>query len=198
LAHIYFITGQYKKAIREAKRSLVINPDSTISSFLLSLIYVQLGENKKMEKELQKMFAKPGNFEKIIKSLGKILNNRLSREIYSQKLSHMGIVLIADKFTSEAETILKLAIGINPKNVYPYLNLAHIYIKEKRFVKAIAVLEQAENKGFMHPNIFYNKAVIYYAQKNYGKAKSYLIKTLDIKSNHAYAKHLLNLIKGQK
>lgn len=199
LAHIYFITGQYKKAIHESKRSLAISPNSVISDFILSLIYVQSKETAKIGMELQKKtFNKPENFKRIRQSLGKILNNQLSRKIYSQSLVNIGIVLIKNKLNSEAELILKLSININPENIYPYLNLAHIYMDKRKFPEAMYVLEQAENKGLTHPNMFYNKAVIYYSQKKHGKSENYLIKTLEIEPNHIYAKQLLKLIKGQK
>jgi tetratricopeptide (TPR) repeat protein len=196
LAHIYFITSDYEKAIREAKRGLIINPNSTFLYFLLSLIY-SLNKEEVLALEYYKKAKQIINKTELVNSFKGLITNTLSQTVYSNALSSLSYLLIKNEFLAEAEETNYLSLSINPRNVYSYIHLGVIYEKKRAFDKALEFLTQAEQINPSLSEIYYNKAVCYYNKMDYKKSKEYAEKALLLEPSNREAKKLLFLLSGK-
>ncbi len=193
LAHAYFVTTQYEKAIREAKRTIILGKSHRFCNFLMSLIYTYTNQEL-LAIQYYKKATQFENRKEILDNIKRLITNSLAQNAYSDSLSRLSFIFLRKELWKEAEQINHLNLMIRPDNIYPYIHLGVIYEKNRLYDKALQFLLKAEQIDFTLPEIHYNKAVCYYKKRNYNKALENVKKALSFDSKHLEAKFLLNLI----
>lgn len=71
----------------------------------------------------------------------------------------------------ECSIALKMIASILPQATYPYRNLAHVYMKQERFEKAIWALEKLNGLNHITEKELFTLGKLYIQEKQYKKAK---------------------------
>jgi tetratricopeptide (TPR) repeat protein len=70
----------------------------------------------------------------------------------------------------EAMSCYDISIGIDSKNVYPWINKCHLLIKMRRFPDALKTADKALELGHVDSMIWHNKAHAFFKMQNWKKA----------------------------
>jgi tetratricopeptide (TPR) repeat protein len=94
-----------------------------------------------------------------------------------------GNVLLSGKDYEQSEAAFKKAIDLHPDLVAPYLNLATLYLANKKTTEAIALYEQILEKQPKFLQVYMALGNIYEAEGNKTKARKMYEKALEIDPN---------------
>lgn len=123
-------------------------------------------------------------------------SNPTTREIYSRALVGRAEQLLATS-PAEAETLLRKAIEVNPKNIEAHVNLGKIYIRSKDYALAIDAYQNVITLNPKLSDAFFNLAFIYASTGMYVDAEKLFMRVVGLKP--AYLdKALFNLAVTQE
>jgi len=100
LLHIYFWTGQYDKAIREAGRILILDPTDSFAHLILSFIYMN---TNRLAKALNEYREAVRLNSKLSFPYDELITHRASQNAYGNAFNNMKHLCLEDKLTKYAE-----------------------------------------------------------------------------------------------
>lgn len=165
LGWVYQKNGDYKKALKEFKKAIDINPYYIEGHNNTGLTYMQMGDYKNAALY----------FEKTIQ-----LNPR-----YVSAYASLGTILIKVKQYDQAEKYLLKSIKLQPDFTPSYHNLGKLYELQDKNEQAIKMYEKAL---IIDPNTWQshmNLGSVYYSLKDYQKAETYTKKAQELNPNNA-------------
>jgi tetratricopeptide (TPR) repeat protein len=205
LGNCYRITGQYKDAIKETEKSILLAPQDWTSYRLdLGHLYIEQGQWKSAINQLNILRQLDFNMAKQLE--GDILFARGQKlkfgEVAADGTAYMLRKPILDKNKKQAWDLfqqtatyinnintdssekavdsLKKAIELDPENNMYYLFLARIYANQRRYGDAINILEPYLSQYPKDINILYMLAALYMQVKKYNNALAYFEKIKEI------------------
>jgi tetratricopeptide (TPR) repeat protein len=167
LGVVYNLTGRQKEALPFFNKALDLNPRQTDALALVVAYYVR---EKKFDEALKVCEAHKK----------KVADNQanLAQTEYLQ-----GTIFLANKDTNAAQERFMKAIDTEPNMVAPYLALAQIYVKEKKFDEAIGKYEGILAKNPKYLAGYMSVGTIYDLKGDGTKAETYYRQALKIKKD---------------
>jgi tetratricopeptide (TPR) repeat protein len=133
----------------------------------MSVDQLTLPKAAKREYEAGLKDRKAGNCDKAMFHLQKAI--ALAPK-YGEAHNELGICLLKQNKVSEAETAFRTAIDLKA-TIYPSMNLADLYAKQKRFDDALQVLQKSLAGNPTEGDLFFAIARIYFDQGDMRKAE---------------------------
>jgi tetratricopeptide (TPR) repeat protein len=170
-----------KEMFKNVKKAILFEPDMSEYYRTMSIYYRLEGLN-----ELQ--------LEYIQKAKDMALNES-DKEIYYSDLAKY---YITDDYTKSLDFINK-AIDIDPENTYNWYLLGYIYFYDYKYEKAETAFEKAlsfeKMDDYLQSYLYGYYARTCYFLNNYGDAKKYIIKALELDPTNQYWKDYYNELK---
>lgn len=118
---------------------------------------------------------------------------------YNYSIFHndSGIVYLNMGKYEEAEKEFKIARGLTPNFIDPYLNLGILYYRKKEYNKAIKVTQEAIKNGLESNELYANLGIFYKEKKEYYKAKKMIEKAVKLDPENLPIKKLLKEIEEE-
>ncbi len=209
LGNAYFFNGWYKEAVNAYKEAIILNPENTDYRYSLAYMYYEHEEYDKSYKEVEYILNINNNHSstKVLKAL--ILSKK-ANFIEAENILQSNIQLgFDDEFTisslakielelgkvDNAEIHMLSAIEKSPDNIELKLDLGEIYIKEKKYSKAIEIAKQIniENSNAVEGFILGAKAS--YENNSYNEAKQFAQNALSLDINCSQGYYYLALVR---
>ena len=170
LGLIYNLTNRQAEALKSFNKALELNPQQTEATGALALV---VGLNLRDKKFDEAMKACEDHKKKVTDS-----------PVSLALIEYLeGNIFLAKKDSKAAEDRFKKAIEIEPNNPAPYVALAEIYAREKRFDEAIKEYEGVIAKNPKYLAGYMAVGTIYDQKGDGQKAETYYRKALEIKKN---------------
>jgi tetratricopeptide (TPR) repeat protein len=193
LANIYFISGQNAQAARECERALILEPGAPAAVFISALNRLSAkGTEALAMKTMGELLSDDVRYNSALEELAELADTSYARNVYSARLLDMGLKMLRSNEPRQAERLLRLALTMDRENLYAYINLSVIYLRNSGYKQALEICSDAEELGLKHAELFYNKALAFYYLKDPGNARLYLRKTLEQDPAMPQAKKLLS------
>lgn len=185
LGSLYQMRKEYQDAAETYERLLGFNPTKIIVRERLIHIYHKLGQNEKVEKQIEeiKEQTKPGDPRRQTLGLIYLQHGKLDESIKELDLivsawpeNHMSRYYLASAYLEkgELENALKHFKLIKEGSKYfinSQMHIAYILDTQERFDEAIEVLRKALDADNKKIEIYQMLASIFQSKKEYGKAK---------------------------
>ena len=170
----YFNLKRYAESINVLEEALNQSPDDFKTLSLLAMSYLAINQPKKV-------------LPSIIKAIGEKPDDPAIQNL-------LGEVCVADKAFHEAQTAFEKAIRLKQEWVQPRLNLARLYLIQKKTKEATVTLEQAATAIPKHPDPVFMLATINAQNGNVQAANAGYAKTLELNPKNNIAAN--NLASG--
>lgn len=143
-AEIYFNNQEYDKAIAEYQKAKLIKSKEITSYQRIAEAYIEKGEYKSAEEEVLDGIALTQSEE--FDGLMERIKSYLLTEQYKQILLEAQEYVYQENY-DEAIKKYKEAIKLLPENELAYSGLSEIYLQQKRYQEAYALLQEALKKN---------------------------------------------------
>ncbi|MBN1350629.1 tetratricopeptide repeat protein [candidate division KSB1 bacterium] len=207
LAYSYAKSGEPTIGIDLLKEALLKNPNEPRFYQNLGDLYKASGENDLAKESYQQginldpkndyaftqwvacMEAEKSR-EAILREVKRLLSlpsqkdNQFLRSYYAKLLSELGMV-------EESSSYLEDAVAADPRNLFRKTKLAASYNKQKRFHKALALLEPDYKNNVVDPFLFYELAQAYLGLEQKDQAKAILINGVKKFKDNQHLRRLL-------
>lgn len=157
--------GKFEEAIEIIKKIKKELPSSHLANFMLGVAYMH---SKKYDEAL-KMFNQEAPYYKEIAHL------------------NIGNVYYKMKDFQKAEIAYKEAIKNNPYLLEAYILLGEIYILQNKIQEAIPILNKADSLKINDAKLRFLQATLYAIQNQYGKAKEYFNRAIELNPYYGMA-----------
>ena len=168
----------YKKAIKNFKKAIAVNPNRPEVFYNLGL-----------------SFHGNGNLEKSIESYKKAIQLKPD---YAEAYCNLGMSFFKKGDLGESIKNYIKVIKINPTDYGAYYNLGNLYQTNENFSLAIDNYNRAIDIKPDCAEVYYNLGVIFSKKGNYEKSIALLRKTLKLQPFNVKALHMLNSLTGNK
>jgi len=186
--------GEPKKAIKELKKILRLDPSFSLAHYDLATAYRNLGIEEEAIREYEKTIELQPNFPEALSNLGgyyfrfgkteKAINLfKKAIRVYPnfiQALSNLGAVLNKLGKPEEAIPHLEKALNLDPEFAIASFNLGNSQFALKRFEQAKISFERSANLGLDFLSIHWKLYKIHLEKKDYKKAEKELQKILEM------------------
>lgn len=203
LAHCLLATGQ-DQAMKEAVGQLRgLDPKDPSSYIFLAQYYAQKGEKENAISELKAMLGRDPKNEKLALLRAQSLETlgfRKEAEAAFESLKDGKDILMAEadfwlrrQDAAKATPLLEKMSARDPKNVDVVTKLAHVYVDQGQFPKALDIIERTLKENLTEPNrarVLLAEAALQARERNFGVAEQICRAVLGENQNDLEA-HLL-------
>ncbi len=174
LAELYYIEGNWEKAIKYYQKVIAIKPDNAEAHYNLGVLYDQTDRPQEAESTYKKALEINPNYAEAHNNLGNLYakTNRLK----------------------EAEIAYKEAIKISPKDAPAHNNLGLLYFKTDRPQKAETAYKKVLEINPRDAPAYYNLGLLYADTDRPEEAETAYEKAIEINTNYAEAHNNLGLL----
>jgi 4-amino-4-deoxy-L-arabinose transferase-like glycosyltransferase len=133
LAHIYFISGQFERSVRECERVLKLAPGDSVAEFILALTRFSSKETGvEAFKTLENLARRDDGYDNVLEGLQELINTEYARKVYAERTAYAGIELMKSAKYGRALEVYTAAEKMGQDDAGFFYNkaVALYYLKE--------------------------------------------------------------------
>jgi len=169
LADLYVVNKHFDKAVPIYLKILEQRPNSVNIREKLALSYVAQDDKKKAIAQIEEIVKKEPLKFKFYMMLGELYLDASHGE--KEEKAKDGQETEKTRLLNKALDKFQQAVVLNSNEIEPQLNIAYIYLLEKKTDQSVAILDKAKEKFPTNPKLFYFYGLAYSDMKQYDKAK---------------------------
>ncbi len=209
LGNAYYLNGWYEESVASYKKAICITPDNLDYRYSLAYIYLEHKEYEKAKKEIDYIHEINGKYynAKVIRAL-LLLHEKRFLEAENILLSNLKegcdnnfTLCSLAKIESElgkysfAEKYMQQVLEREPENLKYQCDLGDIYIKEKKYEKAIEIAKNVleKNENYIYGYILGAQAA--YLNKDFAQTKEFSQQAISVDINTSEGYYYLALVR---
>lgn len=211
LGNAYFLNGWMKEAQSAYQKAIFLAPNNYDYRYSLAYLYFRNGNFEKTKKEVDVILENDGchKHAKVLKAL-LLLNNKdylgaekillacVGDKTDDFVLSSLAKVEVEIGKFDSAEKHLKFVIEQHPDNLSYQIELAEIYIREKKYQDAIDVVNSVIVESPNYVDAYVSGAKAAYMSNDFELTKDYAQKVLNVDINCAQGYYYLAMVRKQE